>query len=610
MQKYCLLLVKIAAILGLILSTVCLPGWMPSQAATPNTQPSDSLANIRGYVTVQNGAHRLAGAQVYIPSLNLNSITNSSGEFTWKNIPLVTNPYPVEVRVSAPGYGDWVLQNARLIQDDTLILNVDLKNTTTLQRLPDANDTQPAVLSSFLNSDYVQAQSQTIYTDTLPETIRVGITGNVICSPTITATYTVTTVDFKSYVKHVLPNEWLHTWGRESLRAGAVAIKMYAWYWIEHNGKWAGTDMIDTTCDQVYNPVVEYESTNQAVDYTWNWKLTRQGEIFQTSYLDSCSSSGCLDQSESARMADRGYTWDEILYYFYPGSKLVLINQGIDPFALRFHGAAGDSPLDNRVLIPLIDAQHPATSLPANVGSTDFTIEWWMKAAPGDNYSAAVPCDETQGWKKGNIIFDRSGNGSGGQYGISIARNRLVFGVTTPDNDSLTVCGAHLVTDNQWHHIAIQRRFEDGMLEMYVDGQSDGIAMGPQGDISFSPVNTDTSELNSALFLGGGNDFNRNLPNPFFVGWLDELRFSDILRYPSHEDFQTPKDPFQLDEHTLALYHFDDGVGSKILDSSLWASSSTQGRRFYGGRIGGPEWLRGNLFSPYSIYLPLAQINK
>ena len=38
------------------------------------------------------------------------------------------------------------------------------------------------------------------------------------------ATGVVETVDFKTYVKVVMPAEWPSTWGQEVLRAGAVAI--------------------------------------------------------------------------------------------------------------------------------------------------------------------------------------------------------------------------------------------------------------------------------------------------------------------------------------------------------------------------------------------------
>ncbi len=54
-------------------------------------------------------------------------------------------------------------------------------------------------------------------------------------------------------------------------------------------------------------------------------------------------------------------------------------------------------------------------------------------------------------------------------------------------------------------------------------------------------------------------------PSSCFQGSLDEVRISNIARYT--EDF-TPEERFEPDEHTLALYHFDEGEGETLFDSS------------------------------------------
>lgn len=36
--------------------------------------------------------------------------------------------------------------------------------------------------------------------------------------------------DFRTYVKEVLPNEWVSSWPSDSLRAGAEAVKEYGWW--------------------------------------------------------------------------------------------------------------------------------------------------------------------------------------------------------------------------------------------------------------------------------------------------------------------------------------------------------------------------------------------
>ena len=64
-------------------------------------------------------------------------------------------------------------------------------------------------------------------------------------------------VNFKKYVKDVLPNEWYATWPKESLRAGAIAVKNHGWYWALHSTRKKNGmcfDVYDSTGSQVYRP--------------------------------------------------------------------------------------------------------------------------------------------------------------------------------------------------------------------------------------------------------------------------------------------------------------------------------------------------------------------
>jgi hypothetical protein len=60
--------------------------------------------------------------------------------------------------------------------------------------------------------------------------------------------------------------------------------------------------------------------------------------------------------------------------------------------------------------------------------------------------------------------------------------------------------------------------------------------------------------------------------NNTFNGWIDEVRISRIARYA---DTFTPQRRFEPDEHTIALYHFDEGRGCIVHDSS---GNKQQGR--------------------------------
>jgi formylglycine-generating enzyme required for sulfatase activity len=65
-----------------------------------------------------------------------------------------------------------------------------------------------------------------------------------------------------------------------------------------------------------------------------------------------------------------------------------------------------------------------------------------------------------------------------------------------------------------------------------------------------------------------------------FHGDLDEFRVSSVARY--HETF-TPKSRFEPDADTLALYHFDEGEGDLLKDSS--------GKERH-GKIDGAKWVK------------------
>ncbi|MGK5552681.1 SpoIID/LytB domain-containing protein [Actinomadura kijaniata] len=139
-------------------------------------------------------------------------------------------------------------------------------------------------------------------------------------------------VAFKTYVKDVLPNEWVPTWPRESLRAGAVAVKHYGWYWALHSTRrtsWGQCfDVYDTTSSQVYKPGSAKATTNAAVDATWNTRMTRGGKILQAQYCATTTACGAwvdgdwMSQYGSRDKAGAGWTHSRILTAYYRGIVL------------------------------------------------------------------------------------------------------------------------------------------------------------------------------------------------------------------------------------------------------------------------------------------------
>ncbi|MFC5926494.1 peptidase inhibitor family I36 protein [Micromonospora vulcania] len=134
-------------------------------------------------------------------------------------------------------------------------------------------------------------------------------------------------VDFKTYVKNVLPNEWITSWPKASLEAGAMAVKSYGWYWALHSTrKTSGGqcyDVRDDTGDQVYRPSSAQASTSSAVDSTWSARLTRSGNILQAHYCATTTACGgwvdgdWLSQYGSRDLANAGNGYQTILRHYY-----------------------------------------------------------------------------------------------------------------------------------------------------------------------------------------------------------------------------------------------------------------------------------------------------
>lgn len=228
-----------------------------------------------------------------------------------------------------------------------------------------------------------------------------------------------------------------------------------------------------------------------------------------------------------------------------------------------------------------------SSSLPVNVGAQDFTVEFWLRFTPGSNTSpACTPGDDT--WIYGNIIVDRDifGTPDYGDFGISLAGGRIAFGVHN-GSQGLTICGATVLSPNTWHHVACTRSVT-GTMRIFLNGAVDASANGPSGNISYRPGRS-TSWPNDpfVVFAAEKHDYDPST-YPSFSGWLDEVRFSSVVRYTTN--FTPPSQPFTPDSATVALYHFDEGTGTVIVDSSGASGGPSNGVRRVGGPNNGPQY--------------------
>jgi glucose/arabinose dehydrogenase len=261
----------------------------------------------------------------------------------------------------------------------------------------------------------------------------------------------------------------------------------------------------------------------------------------------------------------------------------LLLPESAPATSLRFFGN-GQGAID-RVTIQI---DNPAR--PADVGSTDFTLEWWMRADDGDNASEAVACDANDGWIFGNILFDRDvyGAGAHGDYGVSLTGGRVAFGVSAGAVGN-TICGATVVADGVWHHVAVTRQKSNGRLRIYVDGVLDAEGdgnVGSNADVSYQNGLVTGHEWDPYLVIGAEKHDADPSTYPSYRGWIDEIRLSTTQRYTDAR-FTRPFSPFSSDGCTAALYHLDEGTGDTIGDASGGGSS---GRRRVGGDPEGPEW--------------------
>jgi PKD repeat protein len=278
-----------------------------------------------------------------------------------------------------------------------------------------------------------------------------------------------------------------------------------------------------------------------------------------------------------------------------PASRTVQVGAVAPPAAnsaLAFGGTGRDD-LD-RVKIALHDAED--RSLGADVGEGDMTLEFWMRAAPGDNPAPAVECGENVNWINGHVVLDRDRFNQGSKYGLSLAGGRLVFGVSDQAGADLTVCGATALDDDAWHHVAVTRTAETGAVSIWVDGALDGsVDEGPAGDVSYpagavpepacGPQQNSPCTLSDPFLVIAAEKHDVGPEYPSYRGLLDELRLSAVARYTA--PFPVPSARFERDGDTGALYHFDEGAGPVARDDA--GSPPSDGILRVGDA--GPRWV-------------------
>ncbi|MEZ5941503.1 MAG: LamG-like jellyroll fold domain-containing protein [Planctomycetaceae bacterium] len=157
-----------------------------------------------------------------------------------------------------------------------------------------------------------------------------------------------------------------------------------------------------------------------------------------------------------------------------------------------------------------------------------------------------------------------------GAHWIAVFQSDQRFGVgQLRERPELVVTNANFEM-GQWHQIAAV--FDGQNWLLYVDGQ-----LQPVSRLGF-----DLQPTEGGLYVGGApiEKLVGHADGRWFTGDIDELRISQVARYsgPSY----SPAPRLGTDGDTLGLYHFDEGSGEVIIDSS--------GHERHGRRVGG-EWV-------------------
>jgi peptidoglycan hydrolase-like amidase len=144
---------------------------------------------------------------------------------------------------------------------------------------------------------------------------------------------TYRTVD---YMRNVLPVEWLPSWDADSLQAGAIAIKMFAWYHHLNPIKQSGfTFDVDNTVNfQAFEERKNQPETDAAIARMGHLAyVMRDGEIFELNYRAGYRGSPNSQYRNAQKMAQwgsqywaqRGRSYLQILQYYYENRLLTRI---------------------------------------------------------------------------------------------------------------------------------------------------------------------------------------------------------------------------------------------------------------------------------------------
>lgn len=347
-----------------------------------NTSPAAAatMARVRGVVLDHATKAPVPGATVTLPAYGVSASSGPDGSFAFAD-PLPTDrPHRrIEAVVTAPGFGRWTIRGVPLYPNDTLQLRAELRTDDWDHQVltPAEREGRPRMKAPNLEQgntctgwDYILVP---------PETIKVFRSEEGVSEE----------YDFFFYATHVLPSEWIASWDEDSIGAGAIPVKTYAWYRTMSGNAYSGgencADVIDTVADQVFDPTYSHERTDQAVYATMGSILLEHGDIFLSQYWSGAQGDPCepvedgqfagrMSQWGTQTCALEGEHWPDITTIFYQDSKW--------------------KRLENLILNHSVESQatYPWgwTGVATRIKGGAYSGEWWWRLDPPTGKTGAL----------------------------------------------------------------------------------------------------------------------------------------------------------------------------------------------------------------------------
>jgi len=198
------------------------------------------------------------------------------------------------------------------------------------------------------------------------------------------------------------------------------------------------------------------------------------------------------------------------------------------------------------------------SSLELNGTNTNgLTVEMWVKVTTITANNIA-------------LLYYRAENTEQNKGGFYVLLYANMFCATVFSPEEVTYYSAEQMPLNTWTHVAFQ--LTPTTATMYLNGSRVQVYVSPSTGVVAMP--NACSQNASALMVGIYNKTS-------FV--VDELRISDTVRYTSN--FIPQLYPYEPDNNTRALWHFNEGTGIITLDDSPYGN--------HGILVNGTSWVPG-----------------